>query len=106
MPRPIAVYLTISASGFLLHDQPFHRSADLYRGRLELPAVTLLFAVVGALAPLSEALGLDLSRFPPWVRAASNLGWPTAGYGLRHVSLMLIRGWGITRLRESPGPHT
>ena len=99
------MYLTFLVSGFLLHDLPFHRSADLYRGRLELPAVTLLFAVVGALAPLSEARGLDLSRFPPWVRAASNLGWLTAGYGLRHVSLMLIRGWGMTRLLVSPGPH-
>ena len=92
MPRPLAVYLTFLASGFLLHDLPFNLSADLYRGRLEFPAVTLLFAVFGALALLSEALGLDLSRFPPWVRAASNLGWLTAGYGLRHVLLMLIRG--------------
>jgi hypothetical protein len=92
MPRPIAVYLTFLASGFLLHDLPFNLSADLYRGRLEFPAVTLLFAVFGALALLSEALGLDLSRFPPWVRAASNLGWLTTGYGLRHVLLMLIRG--------------
>ena len=41
MPRPLAVYLTFLASGFLLHDLPFHWSADLYRGRLELPAVTL-----------------------------------------------------------------
>jgi hypothetical protein len=92
MPRPIAVYLTFLASGFLLHDLPFNLSADLYRGRLEFPAVTLLFAVFGALALLSEALGLDLSRFPPWVRAASNLGGLTAGYGLRQVLLMLIRG--------------
>ena len=52
----------------------------------------MLFSVFGALALLSEALGLDLSRFPPGVRAASNLGWLTAGYGLRHVLLMLIRG--------------
>jgi hypothetical protein len=84
--------VTFLASGFLLHDLPFNRSANLYRGRLEFPAVTLLFAVFGALALLSEALGLDLSWFPPWVRADSNLGWLTAGYGLRHVSLMLIRG--------------
>jgi hypothetical protein len=92
MPRPFAVYLTFLASGFLLHDLPFNLSADLYRGRLEFPEVTLLFAVFGALALLSEALGLDLSRFPPWVRAASNLGWLTTGYGLRHILLMLIQG--------------
>ena len=47
MPRPVAVYLTFLASGFLLHDLPFNLSADLYRGRLEFPAVTLLFAVFG-----------------------------------------------------------
>jgi hypothetical protein len=92
MPRPIAVYLTFLASGFLLHDLPFNLSADLYRGRVEFPAVTLLFAVFGALALLSEALGLELSRFPPWVRAASNPGWLIASYGLRLVLLMLIRG--------------
>jgi len=92
MPRPVALYLTFLASGFLLHDLPFNLSADLYRGRLELPAVTLLFAVFGALALLSEGLRIDLSRFPPWTRAASNLGWLTAGYGLRHVLLILIRG--------------
>jgi hypothetical protein len=83
------VYLTFLASGFLLHDLPFNLSADLDRGRLEFLAVTLLFAVFG-LTLLSEALGINLSRFPPWVRAASNLAWLTAGYVLRHVLLMLI----------------
>src|SRR3954467_7879369 len=92
MPQPVAVYLTFLTSGFLLHDLPFNLSADLYRGRLELPAVTLLFAVFGLLTLLSEGLRIDLSRFPPWTRAASNLGWLTAGYGLRHVLLILIRG--------------
>jgi hypothetical protein len=75
-----------------LHDLALNRSADLYRGRLEFPAVILLFAVFGALALLSEALRLDLSRFPPSVRVASDLDWLTAGYGLRDDSLMLIRG--------------
>lgn len=90
MPRPVAVYLTFLTSGFLLHDLPFNLSADLAHGRLEFPAVTLLFAVFGLLTLLSEALGIDLARFPPRVRAASNLAWLTAGYGLRHVLLMLI----------------
>ena len=90
MPQPVAVYLTFLPSGFLLHDQPFNLSADLYRGRLEFPVVTLLFAVFGLLTLLSEALAIDLSRFPPWVRAASNVVWLTTGYGLRHVLLMLI----------------
>jgi hypothetical protein len=73
-----------------LHDLPFNLSADLYRGRLEFPVVTLLFAVFGLLTLLSEAPAIDLSRFPPWVQAASNVVWLTAGYGLRHVLLMLI----------------
>jgi len=73
-----------------LHDLPFNPSAGLYRGRLEFPAVTLLLAVFGHLTLLIGALGIDLARFPPWVRAASNLAWLTAGYGRRHVLLMLI----------------
>jgi hypothetical protein len=92
MSRPVAVYLTFLTSGFLLHDLPFNLSADLARGRLAFPAVTLLFAAFGLLTLLSEALGIDLVRFPPWVRAAANLAWLAAGYGLRQVLLMLIEG--------------
>jgi hypothetical protein len=47
VPRPVAVYLTFLGSGFLLHDVPFNLSADFFRGRLEIPAVTLL-AVIAA----------------------------------------------------------
>lgn len=91
LPRPLAAYLTFLASGFLLHDLPFSLSADLYRGRPASPVVTLLFAIFGGLAQLSESLGIDLSRSPPWVRAASNLGWLASGYALRHVLLAVIR---------------
>lgn len=92
LPRPVAVYLTFLVSGFLLHDLPFTLSADLAEGRAWFPAVTLLFAVFGALALLSEALRIDLSRFPAWARAAANLGWLAAAYGLRALILAVARG--------------
>src|SRR5262249_1442167 len=49
VPRPVAVYLAFLASGFLLHDLPFNLSVDLSRGRIGIPAVTLLFAIFGPL---------------------------------------------------------
>src|SRR5215207_840968 len=48
LPRPVAVFLTFLASGFLLHDLPFNISADIYRSRLAVPSVTILFAIFGA----------------------------------------------------------
>ena len=59
-----AIFLTFIASGVLLHDLPFNLSADLYQGRLGVSSDTILFAVFGDLVLLSEALHLDLSRYP------------------------------------------
>jgi hypothetical protein len=92
VPRPVAVYLAFLASGFLLHDLPFNLSADLFLGRIGIPAVTLLFALFGALTLVGEALRVDLARFPAWVRAGANLGWLSAAFGLHWVLLTAIRG--------------
>jgi hypothetical protein len=85
LPRPCAVFLTFLASGFFLHDLPFSMSADLYRGKLEVPSVTILFAIFGGFVLLSEALHLDLTGCPRWQRAAANLGWLSAGFVLRKI---------------------
>jgi hypothetical protein len=90
LPRPAAVYLTFLVSGFLLHDLPFSLSGDLARGQVAFPAVTLLFAVFGALALLSEALRLDLARYPWWLRAASNLAWLAIAFGVRALVLVAL----------------
>jgi D-alanyl-lipoteichoic acid acyltransferase DltB (MBOAT superfamily) len=83
-PRPVAIYMTFLASGFLLHDLPFN-----FNGELAIPKVTLLFAIFGALTLLSNALGIDLSRHPTWKRVLANLGWIGAGFAIR----MLVMIW-------------
>jgi hypothetical protein len=92
LPRRVAVYATFLASGLLLHDLPFNLTADWARGQAPVPSVTLLFAVLGALTLLSDALRLDLSRRPGWVRAAANLGWLAAAFALRTLALRLVLG--------------
>jgi hypothetical protein len=64
LPRPVAVYATFLASGLLLHDLPLNLTADWARGQAPVPSVTLLFAILGALTLLSDALRLDLSGRP------------------------------------------
>ena len=90
LARPIAFYLTFLASGFLLHDLPFSMSADLYRGHLQVPAVTILFAIFGAFALINEKLGIDLSGRPVWWRVLVNLCWLGAGYWLRNALVALL----------------
>ena len=85
LPRPVAVMMTFLASGFLLHDLPFNISADLYKGQMPVPSVTILFAIFGTLALISEALCLDLSRYPRGIRAAVNLIWLGIGFLLRRI---------------------
>ena len=85
LPRPVAVFLTFLVSGLLLHDLPFNISADIYRGQLAVPSVTILFAIFGAFVLISEALHLDLSRYSRWQRAAANLIWLSGGFVLRRI---------------------
>ena len=85
LPRPLAVFLTFLVSGFLLHDLPFNISADIYRGQLQVPSVTILFAIFGAFVLIGEALHLDLSRYARWQRAAANLSWLSVGFVLRRI---------------------
>jgi hypothetical protein len=90
LPRRAAVYGSFLFSGFFLHDLPFNLPADLSRGRLEIPAVTLLFAIYGGLTLLSEALRIDLSQRPTWLRATANLGWLGIGLTLRNIILTTL----------------
>lgn len=92
LPRPAAVCLTFLVSGFLLHDLPFSLSADLARGKMPVPAVTILFAIFGAFALIGEALHINLSRRPAWVRAAANLCWLGAGFALRKIIVAALQG--------------
>jgi hypothetical protein len=91
LPRRAAVYGSFLVSGFFLHDLPFSLSADLACGRLDIPQVTLLFAVYGALTLISERLRMDLSERPAWLRAAANLSWLVVGLGLRNLALHILR---------------
>lgn len=83
VPHRLALYLTFLASGLLLHDLPFNFTADWSRGARPVPAVTMLFAILGGLTLVSDALRLDLSRAPAWVRAAANLAWIGAAFAIR-----------------------
>lgn len=85
LPRPVALLTTFLASGFLLHDLPFSISADLYRGQLRIPSVTILMFIFGLLVLIGEAFHVDLSRYSPWQRTAANLGWLCAGFVLRRI---------------------
>jgi hypothetical protein len=90
LPRQAAVYLTFIASGLLLHDLPFNLSADIARGQAPIPAVTLLFAIFGGMALVSEVRQLNLAGQPTWVRIAANLVWLGTGFELQHLILALL----------------
>jgi hypothetical protein len=91
LPRRAALYGSFLVSGFFLHDLAFNLPADLSRGRLGIPEVTLLFAIYGALTLISEALRIDLSKRPAWLRVAANLSWLGLGLGLRNLTLESLR---------------
>jgi hypothetical protein len=91
LPRRAALYGSFLFSGFFLHDLPFNLPAGLSRGRLDIPEVTLLFAIYGALTLISEALRVDLSGRPVWLRVAVNLSWLGLGLGLRNFTLGILR---------------
>jgi hypothetical protein len=91
MPRSVAVFLTFLVSGFLLHDLPFSISADIYRGRIGIPSVTILFAIFGVFVLLSEALHLDLSKCSRWQRAVANVSWLGAGFVIRRIIVAALQ---------------
>lgn len=64
------MWLTFVVCGFALHDLPLW----LILGRAAFPGMTAFFALVGAVAVLSDALRIDLARFPFVVRAGCNVG--------------------------------
>jgi D-alanyl-lipoteichoic acid acyltransferase DltB (MBOAT superfamily) len=74
MPRAPAMVITFAACGLLLHDVP----AWLLTRSLLPPGVTIAFTLFGLGAALSEALHMDLSRWPFLVRAGVNLSYLTA----------------------------
>ena len=81
LPRPLAVWLTFVACGFLLHDLVGWLLARQARA----PEMTVLFALFGAAVVMSEALRLDLSTRPLPMRVLANCGW-------------LFGAWALTRL--------
>lgn len=89
LPRPVARYVVFLVSG-VLHDV-IANGGDLLRGRPDL-SVTALFAIFGVMTLASEAMGMDLSRWPRWVRASANLLLLAAGFGLRHVVRTIAGG--------------
>jgi hypothetical protein len=78
LPRPAAAWLTILLCGLLLHDLVGWLAAR----RVRFPEMTLLFALFGAGAIASEALRLDLSRYPFPVRALANAAWLLAAWAI------------------------
>jgi hypothetical protein len=91
MPHSMATYLAFLVSGFLLHDVLFNGDWRLLLGQREIPEVTPLFGIFGALALLSGRLGIDLSARPARVRTAANLAWFAVGYALRSLLLTELR---------------
>jgi hypothetical protein len=88
LPRRAALFLTFVASGFVLHDLPAN-GADVLRGRIDLSG-SLLLALFGVLALATDALGMDLSRRPAWVRVLANGTLVAAGFALRRAVLAMI----------------
>lgn len=70
-PRPLATLITFLACGFLLHDVP----AWVFSRRVLPPGGTIAFLLFGVVAVASEALGMDLSSWPAWGRAVTNLAY-------------------------------
>lgn len=71
VPRALAMWLTFIASGFLLHDLV---GWALGR-RIRFPEMTLVFALLGLGALASDALRMDMSRWPFVARAGANIAY-------------------------------
>ncbi len=71
LPRGVAVLVTFILCGFLLHDLP----AWLVTRRVLPPGATITFVLFGLGVVISEALRMDLSRWPVAGRALVNLAY-------------------------------
>ena len=80
-PRPLAVLLTFVGCGFLLHDLV----GWAWSGQASFPEMTAIFALFGIGVVLSDALRVDLARYPFAVRALANAGCIAASVAIVHV---------------------
>ncbi len=78
LPRGVAVLVTFILCGFLLHDLP----AWLVLRRVLPPGATITFVLFGLGVVASEALGMDLSRWPVAGRAVVNVAYLLACIGI------------------------
>ena len=63
LPRPVAVVLTFTACGFLLHDVPFGWAITFATtGRVSFPLIGAWFLLIGLAVVAGEALRLDFRR--------------------------------------------
>lgn len=69
LPRRVATIITFVSCGLVLHDVP----AWLFSRRILPPGATLAFLFFGVVVVVSDALHMDLSTWPRWARAATNL---------------------------------
>ena len=69
LPRPVAVMITFVFCGFLLHDVP----AWIITRRILPPGATIAFMLFGLGVVVSEAVRMDLSRWPVAARAVANV---------------------------------
>jgi len=76
-PRPVARMGTFVFAGLVMHDIP----AWVVMRRVLPPGGTIAFILFGTGLLVSERVGLDLSRRPVWVRAATNAGYLAACIG-------------------------
>jgi hypothetical protein len=94
-----AVLATFILCGFALHDVP----AWVVTRRILPPGATIAFTFFGLGAILSEASGMDLSRSPGPVRAATNVAYITGCIG---AMLFVLRRTGTRRDSQSqPSQH-
>jgi D-alanyl-lipoteichoic acid acyltransferase DltB (MBOAT superfamily) len=69
LPRQVATVTTFVSCGLILHDVP----AWLFTRRILPPGATIAFLLFGVVVVVSDALHMDLSQWPVWARATTNL---------------------------------
>jgi hypothetical protein len=84
LPRAVTVLLTFVLCGFLLHDVP----AWIVVRRVLPPGATITFVLFGLGVIISEALHMDLSRWPAIARVALNFAYLA---GCVFVMLVIVR---------------
>ncbi len=87
VPRPAAVMLTFATCGFVLHDLP----AWALTRRVLPPGATIAFMMFGLGAIASDAVHMDLSKWPIMVRAVVNVTYLVACVA---AMLMVVLGLG------------